>query len=205
MFSGIVEAVGTIEDVVATDGGNSLQIRAPELLRPGDGINLGDSVSVSGVCLTATNISPESFTVDVTPETLRRTTLGEKNAGDGVNLELALKFGDRVGGHPVQGHVDGVGTVVELRQDGDAKLVAVEASADIIAYTIEKGFVAVDGVSLTCFNCDDSCFSFSLIPFTAENTTLGAIEVGSRVNIEPDMAAKYLEQFTYRFLESRDS
>ena len=114
-----------------------------------------------------------------------------------------MKFGDRVGGHLVQGHIDGVGTVAGVKDEGAARLVRVEASADIITYTIEKGYVALDGVSLTCFSCGDTGFHFTLVPHTAAVTTLGDIEVGTRLNVETDMAAKYLEKFTYSALDAR--
>lgn len=198
MFSGIVEAIGNVDAVDASDDGATLTVCAPTLLTGDGALAVSESISVSGACLTATDVDIEHrrFRVDVTPETLRRTTLGSLAAGARVNLERALRYGDRVGGHLVQGHVDGVGTVESVQPDGTATLVRVAASADIIAYTVEKGFVALDGVSLTCFNCDESGFSFSLIPFTAQQTTLGDAQAGAQLNVETDMTAKYVERLT---------
>lgn len=194
MFSGIVEAMGIVEDVADNEGGRTLRVAAESILS-GDGpLGVSDSVNVNGACLTVVAATGSEFCVDVTPETLGRTNLSAVKVGDRVNLERALKFGGRVGGHIVQGHVDGVGTVDEVKEDGNAKLVRVAAARDIIAYTIEKGFVALDGVSLTCFNCDGGGFEFALIPFTASHTTLGSAEVGTRLNIETDMIAKCVER-----------
>ena len=194
MFSGIVEAKGVVEEVADNEGGRTLRIGAASILSGGGSLRVSDSVNVNGACLTVTAADESEFCVDVTPETLVRTNLSFVKVGGRVNLERALKFGGRVGGHIVQGHVDGVGTVGAVKEDGNAKLVRVTAARDIIAYTIEKGFVALDGVSLTCFNCDASGFDFSLIPFTASHTTLGSVEVGTRLNIETDMIAKYVER-----------
>ena len=203
MFSGIVEATGTVVDARDASGVMKLSIDAPSIMLDADSMQVGDSICVSGVCLTVTAVDESVFSTDVTQETLRRTTFSEFQPGSPVNLERALKFGDRVGGHPVQGHIDGVAVVAEVHDDGAARVVTVEASADIITYTIEKGFVALDGVSLTCFDCDDSGFRFSLIPHTAAVTTLGDIQVGTRLNFEPDMAAKYLERFTHAMLDAQ--
>ena len=194
MFSGIVEAMGTVEDVKDKGGGRTLRVAAASLLI-GDGpLRVADSVNVNGACLTVTAVEGSAFCADLTPETLGRTNLCDADVGDAVNLERALRLGDRVGGHIVQGHVDGVGTVEEVVEDGNSALVRVAAPRDIIAFTIEKGFVALDGVSLTCFNCDDRGFQFALIPFTAAHTTLGNGTVGTRLNIETDMTAKYVER-----------
>ena len=203
MFSGIVEATGIVVEARDESGLVKLGVDAPEVLMDDDSVQIGDSISVSGACLTVTDIDESVFSADVSLETLRRTTLSDLRPGSQVNLERALKFGDRVGGHPVQGHVDGIGTVAEIAPDGASQLVRVAASADIITYTIEKGFVALDGVSLTCFGCDDAGFQFTLIPHTAAVTTLGKIEVGTRLNVEVDMVAKYLERYTHAMLDAR--
>ena len=203
MFCGIVEAIGTVVDTRDADGLMKLSVDAPAVLMDADSMQIGDSISISGACLTVTNIDGSVFSTDVTLETLRRTTLSDLQPGSRVNLERAMKFGGRVGGHLVQGHVDGVGIVAGVEADGVARLIRVEASADIITYTIEKGYVALDGVSLTCFNCDDSGFHFTLVPHTAAVTTLGDIEVGTRLNIETDMAAKYLEKFTHAMFDAQ--
>ena len=194
MFSGIVEAMGTVEEVADNEGGRTLRVAAASILSGDGSLGVSDSVNVNGACLTVVAVAGSEFCMEVTPETLGRTNLSAVEVGDCVNLERALKFGGRVGGHIVQGHVDGVGTVDEVKEDGNAKLVRVAAARDIIAYTIEKGFVALDGVSLTCFNCDDGGFEFALIPFTASHTTLGGAQVGTRLNIETDMFAKYVER-----------
>lgn len=203
MFSGIVETTGAVIDARDIDGLTKLSIDAPAIMLDEDSMRVGDSICVSGACLTVTEIDESVFSVDATLETLRRTTMSDLRPGSRVNLERALKFGDRVGGHPVQGHVDGIGTVVDVAPDGAARLVTVHAAADIITYTIEKGFVALDGVSLTCFGCDDAGFQFTLIPHTAAVTTLGDFEVGTRLNVETDMAAKYLERYAHAMLNSR--
>lgn len=203
MFCGIVEATGTVVAMRDASGLMKLSVDAPAVLMDADSMQIGDSISVSGACLTVTNIGGSVFSTDVTPETLRRTTLSDLQPGSRVNLERAMKFGGRVGGHLVQGHVDGIGIVAGVKADGAARLIRVEASADIIAYTIEKGYVALDGVSLTCFGCDDSGFHFTLVPHTAAVTTLGDIEVGARLNVETDMAAKYLEKFTHAMFDAQ--
>ena len=203
MFSGIVEATGTVVEARTESGLVKLGVDAPAVLLDDDSMQVGDSISVSGACLTVTDIDESVFSADVSLETLRRTTLSDLRPCAQVNLERALKFGDRVGGHPVQGHVDGIGTVAEIASDGTSQLVRVAASADIITYTIEKGFVALDGVSLTCFGCDDARFQFTLIPHTAAVTTLGKIKVGTRLNVEVDMAAKYLERYAYLKFDTR--
>lgn len=203
MFSGIVEATGTVVEARDGSGLVNLSIDSPAVLLDDDSMQVGDSVCVSGACLTVTDIDESVFSADVSLETLRRTTLADLRPGAQVNLERALKYGDRVGGHLVQGHVDGIGTVYEIASDGASQLVRVVASADIITYTIEKGFVALDGVSLTCFGCDDAGFQFTLIPHTAAVTTLGKIKVGTRLNVEVDMAAKYLERYAYLKFDTR--
>ena len=203
MFSGIVEATGTVVEARDESGLVKLGVDAPAILMDDDSVQVGDSISVSGACLTVTDIDGSKFSADVSLGTLRRTTLSDLRPGSQVNLERALKFGDRVGGHPVQGHVDCIGTVAEIAPDGASQLVRVAASADIITYTIEKGFVALDGVSLTCFGCDDAGFQFTLIPHTAAVTTLGKIKVGTRLNVEVDMVAKYLERYTHAMLDAR--
>ncbi len=194
MFSGIVEAIGVVEAFNASGDGCSLTVVAESILAGDGGLRESDSVCVSGACLTATRVDGHRFAVDVSAETLRRTWFHALVPGSRVNLERALRYGDRVGGHLVQGHVDGVGRVAEVRDDGDAKLVRVDCAEIDARYTVEKGFVALDGASLTCFNCDENGFSFTMIPYTANHTTLGDLEPGDYVNIETDMNAKYIER-----------
>jgi riboflavin synthase len=154
----------------------------------------GDSVAVNGVCLTATGVGDRGFDADVMPETLRRTSLGALREGDHVNVELPLRPSDRLGGHMVQGHVDGTGTIDSLTDEGFARLVRVSAPAELLRYVVEKGSIAVDGVSLTVFAVEDDAFTVSLIPETLERTTLGRAEPGRTVNLEVDVLAKYVEK-----------
>jgi riboflavin synthase len=154
----------------------------------------GDSVAVNGVCLTATGVGDGGFDADVMPETLRRTSLGALRTGDHVNVELPLRPSDRLGGHVVQGHVDGTGTVASIADEGFARLVRVSAPAELLRYVVEKGSIAVDGVSLTVFAVEDDAFTVSLIPETLERTTLGRAEPGRTVNLEVDVLAKYVEK-----------
>lgn len=193
MFSGIVEEVGRIESFEASNG--RLVVKAHRVLSGNGGLRISDSVSVSGVCLTVISLDETSFCVGVTPETQRMTWFSELCGGVHVNLERALRFGSIVGGHLVQGHVEGIGEVTDIREDGGAKLVTIRCNGAISRYIIEKGFVAVEGVSLTAFDWKPDRFTFSLIPYTAIHTTLGVLKVGDRVNIETDQTGKYLERF----------
>ncbi len=154
----------------------------------------GDSVAVNGVCLTATEVGERSFAAEVMNETLQRSSLREARAGTEVNLELPLRASDRLGGHMVQGHVDGVGTVREIGDDGFARRVRVAAPDDVLRYIVSKGSVAVDGVSLTIAGIDETSFTVSLIPETLERTNLGRARAGTRVNLEVDVLAKYVEK-----------
>ncbi len=194
MFTGLVADLGTVTAVDATADGVSLAVRtslAPE-------ISEGDSVSVNGVCLTATRVVDGQFSADVMQESLRRSSLGEIVSGSSVNLELPLRASDRLGGHVVQGHVDGVAVVRSVAEDGFARVVTFDAPQDLLRYVVEKGSIAVDGVSLTVSAIDDDSFSVSLIPETLERTTLGTAEVGRPVNLEVDVLAKYVEKLVSR-------
>jgi riboflavin synthase len=190
VFTGLVADLGTVAAIEQGDEGVRLAVRtalAGELAE-------GDSVAVNGVCLTATNIVDGTFSADVMNESLRRTSLGEVGVGSPVNLELPLRAHDRLGGHFVQGHVDGVATVRDVREDGFAQVVTFDAPADLLRYIVEKGSIAVDGVSLTVAAVDATSFAVSLIPETLERTTLGAAERGRSVNLEVDVLAKYVEK-----------
>jgi riboflavin synthase len=154
----------------------------------------GDSIAVNGVCVTATERAGGSFAAELMPETLRRTSLAPLALGDEVNLELPLRAGDRLGGHMVQGHVDGTGTVASATEEGNSRVVRIEAPAELLRYVVEKGSIAVDGVSLTVSAVDDQAFEVSLIPETLERTTLGAAAAGRTVNLEVDVLAKYVEK-----------
>ncbi len=190
MFTGIVEEVGTIRALERRPDGVILSIRAS--FAP-EGLVLGDSVNVNGACLTVTSLDAGGFTVGLSPETLRRTSLGSIGAGSPVNLERALRVGDRLGGHIVQGHVDGVGTVVGLRPEGDSMVVSLEAPANLAPYIVEKGFVGLDGISLTVAERTGRRFSVALVAYTREHVALVHKGVGDPVNIEVDVIAKYVE------------
>jgi len=190
MFTGLVEDLGTIVAVDATGDGARLTLDTPLAAQLGE----GDSIAVNGVCLTAVGIDGDRFGADVMHETLRRSSLGDVAAGSRVNLELALRADARLGGHIMQGHVDGVGTVAGVREDGFARIVTVAAEPELLRYVVEKGSIAVDGISLTVARVDDAGFDVSLIPETLERTTLGVATPGRTVNLEVDILAKYVEK-----------
>jgi riboflavin synthase len=195
MFTGLVAGVGTVAAVDTTPDGVRLTLETP-LARE---VAEGDSVAVSGVCLTAVGVSGDRFAADVMHETLRRSTLGGAGAGARVNLELALRAADRLGGHIMQGHVDGVGTVASVREDGFARVVTVGVDDPaLLRYVVDKGSIAVDGVSLTIARIDTGSFDVSLIPETLERTTLGSAVAGTRTNLEVDVVAKYVEKLVAR-------
>jgi riboflavin synthase len=190
MFTGLVADKGTVRSV--QDGRIEIDTAlAANLLA-------GDSIAVNGVCLTALEPHVDRFAADVMPETLRRSSLGPLEEGDEVNLELPLRAGDRLGGHVVQGHVDATGTVEEVRTEGNARVVRIAAPAELLRYVVEKGSIAVDGVSLTISAVDDAAFEVSLIPETLERTTLGQAQPGRTVNLEVDVLAKYVEKLVAR-------
>jgi riboflavin synthase len=191
MFTGLVEAVGKIVDVNVESHTESLVVRAPELL---DDARPGDSMAVNGACLTITRLDGETFAVGVVPETLRRTSLGDLQPGQGVNLERPLRADGRLGGHFVQGHVDGTGTVAHARDDGSALDIRIETVPEIMRYVVEKGFIAVDGASLTVTHVDEAGFSISLIPYSQVHLANRVRTPGNRVNLEVDILAKYLEK-----------
>ncbi len=191
MFTGLVQDKGTVSSVHETADGVRLAIDS----RLAAELKEGDSVAVNGVCLTATGLCGGSlFGADVMHETLRRSALGAIEAGSAVNLELPMRAADRLGGHVVQGHVDGVGLVTEVREDGFARVVTVETDPELLRYVVEKGSIAVSGVSLTVARIDESTFDVSLIPETLERTTLGEAQPGFTVNLEVDVLAKHVER-----------
>ena len=195
MFTGLVADLGTVAGVDATDDGVRLRLRTALAGEIGE----GDSVAVNGVCLTATEVSDGAFAADVMRESLRRSSLGQAaREGERVNLELSLRASDRLGGHIVQGHVDGVGTISAVREDGFSRVVTVDAPPDVLRYVVEKGSIAVDGVSLTVSAISDEAFEVSLIPETLERTTLGEARPGAPVNLEVDVLAKYVEKLVAR-------
>jgi len=190
MFTGLVQDRGRVEAIDKTADGARVRVRTGL----GSELTDGDSVAVQGVCLTATAVDPDRFTADVMAETLRRSTLGELRDGASVNLELPLRTGDRLGGHVVQGHVDGVGEVVDVAEEGFARRVWIEPPPDLLRYVVQKGSIAVAGVSLTVAEVAEGRFAVALIPETLERTTLGAAAPGARVNIEVDVLAKHVEK-----------
>jgi riboflavin synthase len=194
VFTGLVQDLGTVARVDAGDEGVTLAVRT----RLAGDIAAGDSVAVDGVCLTATAVDDGQFSAEMMHETLRRSSLGAAAVGSGVNVELALRATDRLGGHIVQGHVDGVGSVRDARDDGFARIVTVTAPPELLRYVVEKGSIAVSGVSLTVVDVGDDWFSVSLIPETLERTTLGSAAPGTPVNLEVDLVAKYVERLVVR-------
>ena len=193
MFTGLIEEVGALWAVRRGAHSSVLSIGAGTIL---DDLKVGDSVAVNGVCLTVTGMGAGSFDADVMPETLRRSNLGDLRPGDRVNLERALRLDSRLGGHLVAGHVDGTGVVSDRRQEDNAVWFTVAAAPEILRYVIEKGSIAVDGVSLTVAYVDEAVFKVSVIPHTQEETTLLGKRVGAVVNLENDLIAKYVEKFT---------
>jgi riboflavin synthase len=190
MFTGIIEELGRVEAVDASDDGARLRIAA-ELSAE---LSEGDSVAVNGACLTATSVGGGSFEADVMHQTLSLTTLGGLEATSPVNLELPLRPTDRLGGHVVQGHVDGTATVTDLFADGFAKRLRIELPDELLPYVVERGSVAIEGVSLTIADLTESGLGVSLIPETLERTTLGSLEPGDRVNVECDVLARYVRR-----------
>ena len=194
MFTGLVAGMGNVEAVEEDGDGVRLRVSTPL----GAELAPGDSVAVNGVCLTAVDPSADGFGADVMAETLRRSSLGPLGAGDAVNLELPLRASDRLGGHIVQGHVDGTGTVESATDEGFARNVRIACGTEVLRYIVEKGSIAIDGVSLTVASVDDDGFTVSLIPETLERTTLGEATPGRVVNLEVDVLAKYVEKLAVR-------
>jgi riboflavin synthase len=194
MFTGLVESRARVRAVDPDGDGVRLEVETP---LAGE-LRHGDSIAVNGVCLTAVEPAGDRFRADVMAETLRRSSLGPLGPGDEVNVELALRAGDRLGGHMVQGHVDGTGTVEWVVDEGFARVVRIAAAPELLRYVVEKGSIAVDGVSLTVASVDDRGFSVSLIPETLERTTLGAAAPERVVNLEVDVLAKYVEKLVNR-------
>jgi riboflavin synthase len=190
VFTGLIAELGRVSSVERSDDGSRIRIEASSASE----LREGDSVAVNGVCLTATETDGGSFCAEAMNETLARTSLGTLQDGAPVNLELPLRAGDRLGGHVVQGHVDGLGTVAASDGDGFALRIRIDAPDDVLRYVVEKGSIAVDGVSLTVAELDERSFTVSLIPETLERTNLGSAEPGTRVNLEVDVLAKYVEK-----------
>ncbi len=197
MFSGIIEEVGTVESY----DGETLVIRANQVL---DDLKISESIMVAGACLTVTALSDTDslFTVETVPETRTRTNFGDLKPGSKVNLERSLRYGDRVGGHMVQGHVDGVGSVRSVIEDGNSRIIVIEAPGNIIENVVEKGFITVDGTSLTVVDRNSDSFSIAIIPYTFEHTTLNERVEGSKVNLEADVTAKYVAKLIEPYVDN---
>ena len=191
MFTGIVEEVGSVVSISS----NGMTVRAERVMSD---LKLGDSIAVNGACLTAVSLSESEFSVDLSPETMRRTSLGDLAAGGSVNLERALSASDRMGGHIVQGHVDGTGRITSTKEEGDSVILRLRAPKRMMPYIVEKGFIAVDGISLTVVKVGTSSFTLAVIPYTLRNTNLETLSVGARVNLEADILAKYVENLLKR-------
>ena len=191
MFTGIIEEVGTLLATRKASKSESLTIEAPYVLQDA---KVGDSIAVNGICLTATSISGNTFTADVMAETMRRTSLGTLHTGSKVNLERAMAAGGRFGGHIVSGHIDGTGAIANMEREENAVWVTVETTPQIMKYIIEKGSIAIDGISLTVAKVTAQDFSVSIIPHTAAQTTLSQRKVGDIVNLENDVIGKYVEK-----------
>ena len=191
MFTGIIEEMGIVSEVRRTLQGTILTIIASDALADS---KVGDSIGIDGVCLTMTQVDSTSFTADISAETLRRTTLGDRSLGDGVNLERSLRLNSRLGGHIVLGHVDDVGVISGWKDEGTSSMMRVSASPDVMRYVVFKGSICVDGISLTIANLFETEFEIALIPHTKQVTTIGKKRVGDRVNIEVDLLGRYVER-----------
>jgi riboflavin synthase len=190
MFTGLIEDLGELAELESNELGARLTIRSALAAQ----LSEGDSVAVNGVCLTATEIDAESFSADAMNETLSRSSLGDAEPGSALNLDLPVRANGHLGGHIVQGHVDGVGSIAATREDGIALVVTVAAAPELLRYVAEKGSIAVDGVSLTVSRVDDQGFDVWLIPETTQRTNLGGAALGRTVNLEVDILAKYVER-----------
>lgn len=194
MFTGIVEEVGSVRTATLdAEQGNAITIACRTVVSDA---HLGDSIAINGICLTVTAFEQDSFTVGVSPETLRRTNLGLLNAGDQVNLERSLAFGGRIGGHYVQGHVDGTGEIIRVVSDGDSLRVTIRPPERLMPYIVEKGYIAVDGTSLTVAERTPTDFTIALIAYTRSAVIMGQQREGAQVNLEVDIMAKYVESIS---------
>lgn len=191
MFTGLVEEIGTIQGISKGTKGAKLTIKAKKVL---EGVQLGDSICTNGVCLTVTEYNANSFAVDVMAETMRRSNLDNVKIGDNVNLERALPANGRLGGHIVSGHIDGTGEIVNYEKEDNAVWITIKADSSILRYIVQKGSIAIDGVSLTVASVDDEVFKVSIIPHTADETTLLKKYEGAKVNLECDVIGKYVEK-----------
>lgn len=202
IFTGIIEELGTINRIERGSNSSRINVRAGKVL---EDVRIGDSIAINGVCLTVTEFDSEYFVADVMAETLEKTNLRELTSGQRVNLERAVRLGDRMGGHLVQGHVDGVGTIVEQQKLDIATIIRIKTTAEVLAYVVKKGSVAIDGISLTVIETGADSFAVSLIPHTAAMTTLGFKKPGDTVNLESDIIGRYVEKLLQRQKDSQQS
>ena len=193
MFTGLIEEIGEVKHIVKGLKSAKITISASKVL---NGVNIGDSICTNGVCLTVVEFTKDTFTVDVMPETMKRSNLNRLKIGSRVNLERALRLGDRLGGHIVSGHIDGVGIISNMEKDDNAIWVSIKSTSDILKYIIHKGSITIDGISLTVAYVDKEIFKVSIIPLTKEETTLLSKSIGQEVNLECDVVGKYIERFT---------
>jgi len=201
MFSGIIEEIGQIQKIDSINGGIKLTISADKIL---EDIKTGDSVSVDGICLTVTSFNKNNFTVDAVGETLKKTTLSKIKNKSYVNLERAIRFNERIGGHLIQGHVNSIAKINQLKKLGENYLLQIELPSDLMKYVIKEGSIAVDGISLTVADIHDNKINISIIPHTWQNTTLQYKTENDFVNIEVDFTAKYIENFIKNFLSQKN-
>lgn len=194
MFTGIVEEVGTVRHVISGQKSGEIAIRASKVLQ---GTRIGDSIAVNGCCLTVTSLQNDGFTADVMPESLRRTNLGQLRNGDPVDLERAMAADGRFGGHIVSGHIDGTGQITEMKREGNAVWVRIQASSDILGLIVEKGSITIDGISLTVATVSNQDFQVSIIPHTGSETILLRKTPGSMVNLENDIVGKYVQRLLH--------
>lgn len=192
MFTGLIEEIGIVQSIRINGESAAISIAANSITK---NLKVGDSVNTNGACLTVTSFSSSEFTVDAVAETMRRTNLSNLKSGDKVNLERALQLSDRLGGHMVSGHIDGIGTIVQIGAEGNAQIVTIETIPEIIKYIIEKGSIAIDGISLTVMDVAKTRFKVAIIPHTSNQTTLISKKQGNTINLECDMVGKYIERF----------
>jgi riboflavin synthase len=191
IFTGIIEETGTINRIDRGINSSRINIKARTVL---EGTKIGDSIAINGVCLTVTSLGNSHFTADIMAETLAKTNLGQLSSGQLVNLERAVRLGDRMGGHLVQGHVDGIGFIAEQKKMDIATILRIKAEQDLLGYVVKKGSIAIDGISLTVVDVLADSFTISLIPHTSANTTLGYKKPGDSVNLETDIIGRYVER-----------
>ncbi len=201
MFSGIIQKTGKIHEIKRNDDGARLTVSVDSFL---DDVKLGDSIALDGACITVVSFDSSKFESDLSNETLNKTTLANLRIGDECNLEKAMLLNERIGGHLVSGHIDGVGVVESIRKDGESFWFKIKGDKQIMKYVVYKGSVAVDGISLTIAECDEGSFSVAIIPHTLECTTLNNKEVDSKVNLEVDMIGKYIEKLVSPYIDLKE-